>query len=140
MRLRPALALAAFTLPSSLAFSLGDGPVPDALDIHPPHEPRADGTPYPGTALYTNAVTYCTEAKAVLIDQFDIAYWGYNNSVTFSFSFASVEPNLNTSASLYLNAYGIEIFNKTVNLCDLAAGILCPLPQVNFTGEFTLEM
>jgi hypothetical protein len=41
---------------------------------------------------------------------------------------------LNTSISLYLNIYGIAALNQTINLCDLLAGVLCPLPQVNFTG------
>lgn len=134
--MRPAWALAAAAcLTHVLAFSLSDLGSSVTLDIHPPHEPAADGTPYPGTALFTDSVTYCAEAKAVLIDQFDIAYWGYNQSVTFAFSFASVLPDLNAKARLYFNAYGMELFNETVNLCDLISGVLCPLPMVNFTGE-----
>lgn len=84
--------------------------------------------------LYTDAVTYCAEAKAVIVDEFDITYHRSNGSVTFSFSLASVEPNLNTSVNLYINAYGIQIINQTLELCDLLQGVICPLPQVNFTG------
>ncbi|WWC91723.1 uncharacterized protein L201_006670 [Kwoniella dendrophila CBS 6074] len=90
-----------------------------------------------GDTLYTNSVTYCAEAKAVLVNQFDIAYHKSNGSVTFSFSLASVEPNLNLSANLYVNVYGIEPVNQTLNLCDYFAGVVCPLPQVNFTGYGT---
>ncbi|KAL7418404.1 hypothetical protein Q5752_006862 [Cryptotrichosporon argae] len=97
----------------------------------------AAADPAPGTALFTNAVTYCAEQRAVLIDAFDIAYWKANSSVTFSFSFASVEANLNVSANLYLNDYGNTIFNKTFDLCSYFEGVLCPLPQVNFTGYGT---
>lgn len=101
--------------------------------------PTVTSQPDPGTALYTNAVTYCAEAKAVLIDQFDIAYWKQNNSVTFSFSFASVQENLNVSANLYLNDYGNQLFNETIDICSILSGVLCPLPQVNFTGKYQSE-
>jgi hypothetical protein len=84
--------------------------------------------------LYTNSVTYCAEAKAVLVDSFDIAYHQSNSSVTFSFSLASVEEDLNVNANLYINAYGRQIINETLQLCDLLSGAICPLPQVNFTG------
>lgn len=84
--------------------------------------------------LYTDAVTYCAEAKAVIVDEFDITYHRSNGSVTFSFSLASVEPNLNTSINLYINAYGIQIINQTLELCSLLEGVICPLPQANFTG------
>ena len=87
--------------------------------------------------LYTDTVSYCAEAKAVLVDQFQIAYHQSNTSLTFSFSLASVEGNLNTSVNLYVNAYGIQILNDTIDLCDILQGVICPLPQVNFTGEST---
>ncbi|KAK8853218.1 hypothetical protein IAR55_003920 [Kwoniella newhampshirensis] len=87
--------------------------------------------------LYTDSVTYCAEAKAVIVEEFDIAYHQSNGSVTFSFSLASVENNLNVSANLYLNVYGIQAVNTTLNLCDYFEGVICPLPQVNFTGYGT---
>ena len=86
--------------------------------------------------LYTNSVSYCAEARAVLVDQFDFAYHKANSSITFSFSLASVEDDLNVSANLYINAYGRQVINETLNLCDYLQGVICPLPQVNFTGEF----
>ncbi|WRT70226.1 uncharacterized protein IL334_007221 [Kwoniella shivajii] len=90
-----------------------------------------------GDTLYTNSVTYCAEARAVLVDQFDIAYHKSNKSVTFSFSLASVESNLNVSANLYVNVYGIQAVNQTLDLCSFFSGVICPLPQVNFTGYGT---
>ncbi|BEJ11746.1 hypothetical protein CspHIS471_0202060 [Cutaneotrichosporon sp. HIS471] len=109
------------------------------IDVQRPAGPPGNGSD-PGEALYTNAVTYCAEAKAVLVDEFDIAYWRANNSVTFAFSFASIQSNLNVSASLYLNAYGLAIFDQEINLCELVSGVLCPLPQVNFTGFGTYPL
>ncbi|EIW72091.1 hypothetical protein TREMEDRAFT_21025, partial [Tremella mesenterica DSM 1558] len=87
--------------------------------------------------LFTDAVTYCAESKAILIDSFQIAYHRANHSVTFSFSLASVESNLNVSANIYLNVYGIQAVNQTLDLCSYFAGVICPLPQVNFTGYGT---
>lgn len=87
------------------------------------------------SSIYTDSVTYCAEAKAVIVEEFNIAYIKSNNSVTFSFSFASVESNLNVSANLYLNIYGKQSINETFDLCSYFEGVLCPLPQVNFTGE-----
>lgn len=136
MRPLTALVAAATCLLPALAFPAAES---ELLELPESAVQRQPGPPgegsEPGEALFTNAVTYCAEAKAVLVDQFDIAYWNANNSVTFSFSFASIEPNLNVSASLFLNAYGNTIFNETIELCDLVAGVLCPLPMINFTGE-----
>ena len=85
--------------------------------------------------LYTDSVTYCAEPKAVNVDEFDIAYHQSNGSVIFSFSIAALEPNLNVSINIYLNAYGFDIVNDTVDLCSYFEGVICPLPQANFTGK-----
>jgi hypothetical protein len=71
----------------------------------------------------------------VIVEAFDIAYHRSNESITFSFSFASVSNDLNVSANIYVNAYGRQVINQTLNLCDYLQGVICPLPQVNFTGE-----
>lgn len=93
-----------------------------------------------GTSLYTESVTYCSDAKAVLVNQFDIEYFVANQSVVFALSAASVEPNLNISANIYVNAYGMDLLNLTINLCDYLEGILCPLPTINFTGYGTYPL
>jgi len=89
-----------------------------------------------GGTLFTNSISYCSESRAVVVDALNIAYHQDNQSVSFSFSFASVEEDLNVSANIYINAYGMDILNETLNLCDILGGVLCPLPQVNFTGEY----
>ncbi|GMK56368.1 hypothetical protein CspeluHIS016_0302080 [Cutaneotrichosporon spelunceum] len=139
MRLSTLLgAVAVCLLPAAHSFPSTFLSLPE-IAAERPAGPPGNGSS-PGEALYTNAVTYCAEAKAVLVDEFDIAYWRANNSVTFAFSFASIQSNLNVSASLYLNAYGMTIFNQEINLCDLLVGVLCPLPQVNFTGFGTYPL
>ncbi|WVQ84485.1 hypothetical protein IAT38_006637 [Cryptococcus sp. DSM 104549] len=92
---------------------------------------------FAGDTLYTDSVTYCAEARAVIVDEFDIAYHRKNGSVTFEFSLASVESNLNVSVNIYVNVYGIQAVNQTLDLCSFFEGVICPLPQVNFTGRGT---
>lgn len=93
-----------------------------------------------GSSLYTESVTYCSDAKAVLVNQFDIEYFVANQSVVFALSAASVEDNLNISANIFVNAYGMDLLNLTINLCDYLEGILCPLPTINFTGYGTYPL
>ena len=84
--------------------------------------------------LQTDSVTYCSDSKAVEVDRFSIAYHQFNQSVTFAFSLQAVEDNLNVSANIYVNAYGMDIVNETITLCSILAGVICPLPTANFTG------
>lgn len=127
----PLLLLAA----PAAAISFGDGGVGGLTSSTPTRNLTSEDPP-PGEALYTNAVSYCVEPKAVLIDAFDIAYWRANHSATFSFSVASIEDDLNVRAKLYLNAYGMEVFNKEIDICQYVKGVLCPLPRVNVTGAY----
>ena len=46
-----------------------------------------------------------------------------------------MSDDLNVAVNLYANAYGRQIVNLTINLCDLLQGVLCPLPAINFTGK-----
>ncbi|OCH88879.1 TRP-domain-containing protein [Obba rivulosa] len=85
-------------------------------------------------ALFTSSVTYCAPPEAILVQQFDVAYFAANSSVNFNISAASVLPNLNVSATLYLNVYGMQPVNLTVDICSLFGGALCPLPMYNFVG------
>jgi len=87
--------------------------------------------------LYTDSVTYCSEAKGILVNEFDIQYHKNNQSLTFFISAAAVSDDLNVAVNLYANAYGRQIVNLTINLCDLLQGVLCPLPAINFTGGGT---
>lgn len=99
--------------------------------------PLLPGTFAANGILYTNSVSYCAEARGVLVDAFEIAYHQANESITFSFSLAPVQGDLNVSANLYVNAYGRDLINETLNICDFLQGVICPLPQVNLTGYGT---
>ncbi|KAI6043547.1 hypothetical protein EDC04DRAFT_2650222 [Pisolithus marmoratus] len=93
-----------------------------------------------GDTLFTSSVTYCSEPDALLIQQFDVIYFQQNSSVWFNISAASVQPDVNVSANVFLNVYGMHPVNFTIDLCSLFNGALCPLPTYNFTGSDTIPL
>ncbi|KIJ61350.1 hypothetical protein HYDPIDRAFT_177090 [Hydnomerulius pinastri MD-312] len=91
-------------------------------------------------SLFTSSVTYCSEPDALLIQQFDVAYFQKNSSIWFNISAASVQPNVSVSANILLNVYGMHPVNFTLDLCSLFNGALCPLPTYNFTGSDSIPL
>ncbi|KAG9220794.1 hypothetical protein CCMSSC00406_0002606 [Pleurotus cornucopiae] len=90
--------------------------------------------------LFTSSVTYCEPPETLLIQQFYVAYFPSNHSLSFNISAASVEPNVNVTANLYLNVYGMGPVNVTLDLCNILHGALCPLPMYNFTGADSIPL
>ncbi|KAG5643597.1 hypothetical protein DXG03_000605 [Asterophora parasitica] len=91
-------------------------------------------------SLFTSSVTYCEPPESLLIQQFDIAYFAKNQSISFNVSAASVQANVNVTANLLLNVYGIRAVNITLDLCNILGGALCPLPRYNFTGSDSITL
>lgn len=85
--------------------------------------------------LYAEPASYCSATRAIEVDAFNLTYFKTNNSIAFEVSVRPNQADLNVEVNLYVAAYGIQIANETVNLCDFLSGVLCPLPQINFTGE-----
>jgi hypothetical protein len=90
--------------------------------------------------LFTSSVTYCEPPETLLIQRFEIAYFPQNNSVSFNVSAASVQANVNVTANLFLNVYGMKPVNVTLDLCGILHGALCPLPMYNFTGADSITL
>lgn len=76
----------------------------------------------------------------MLVQQFDIVYFSSNQSIFFNISAASVDKNVNVTANLLLNIYGMQPINVTIDLCDILGGALCPLPTYNFVGSTTIPL
>ncbi|KAI0342094.1 TRP-domain-containing protein [Trametopsis cervina] len=91
-------------------------------------------------SLFTSSVSYCAPPESILIQQFDVAYIEHNRSVVFNVSAASVLPNVNVSADLFVNVYGMRPFTLSLDLCSLFSGALCPLPTYNFTGADSITL
>ncbi|KAI0743726.1 TRP-domain-containing protein [Daedaleopsis nitida] len=90
--------------------------------------------------LFTSSVTYCAPPESLLIEQFDIAYYANNQSIVFNISAASVDPNTNVVANLFLNVYGMQPLNISIDICSLFGGALCPLPIYDFKGSDSLSL
>ncbi|KAG0707312.1 hypothetical protein DFH29DRAFT_23300 [Suillus ampliporus] len=91
-------------------------------------------------SLFTSSVTYCSPPETLLIQQFDIVYFAKNESIWFNISAASVDSNVNVTANVMLNVYGMHPVNFTIDLCSLFNGALCPLPMYNFTGSDSIPL
>ena len=86
--------------------------------------------------LFTSTAASCTATPLINITTFQLTYVPSNQSLVFDIAFDTTgESNINLSANLYINAYGIEVLNQTLDLCSVFDGGLCPLPQINYTGE-----
>ncbi|THH28651.1 hypothetical protein EUX98_g5535 [Antrodiella citrinella] len=91
-------------------------------------------------SLFTSSVSYCSPPETLLIQQFDVAYIKKNASINFNISAASVLPNVSVSANLFVNVYGTQPFNISLDLCSVLGGALCPLPTYNFTGSDSITL
>ncbi|KAI0253982.1 hypothetical protein BJV78DRAFT_1187714 [Lactifluus subvellereus] len=90
--------------------------------------------------LFTSSVSYCAPPENLLVEQFDVAYFPANNSLVFNISAASVQANVNVSANLFLNVYGMHPVNITIDICQAFDGRLCPLPLYVFNGSESLTL
>ncbi|KAG5637983.1 hypothetical protein H0H81_002344 [Sphagnurus paluster] len=50
------------------------------------------------------------------------------------------QANVNVTANLLLNVYGIRAINVTLDLCNILGGALCPLPMYNFIGSDSISL
>jgi Transient receptor potential (TRP) ion channel/ML-like domain len=59
---------------------------------------------------------------------------------TWSHAYSAQEANVNVTANLLLNVYGLNPVNITLDLCNILGGALCPLPMYNFTGSSSVSL
>ncbi|KAH7103857.1 TRP-domain-containing protein [Auriculariales sp. MPI-PUGE-AT-0066] len=90
--------------------------------------------------LFTDSVTYCAPPSAILVQNFEIQYTRKNQSVGFNIDAASVKENLNVTANIMLNVYGMNSLNLTFDFCSIAPRIGCPLPTFNFNGSADIPL
>jgi hypothetical protein len=50
------------------------------------------------------------------------------------------QQNVNVTANLFLNVYGMNPVNYTLDLCSVLNGALCPLPTYNFIGADSITL
>jgi hypothetical protein len=96
---------------------------------------NADPSPFLFATTDTNSVAYCSAPFALLVSDLRLHFYPGNKTLEFDLTAASVQNDLNVSIALNINAYGLGLINADINLCDILGGILCPLPQYEFSGE-----
>lgn len=89
--------------------------------------------------LYSDEAFYCLNSTSIQVDGFGLTYHKSNGSLDFQFSLTPIATDLNVDVNLYVTAYGLEVLNQTLNICDLFSGVICPLPNFNFTGEYQVS-
>ena len=87
-----------------------------------------------------SAVSYCSDARAIDVSNFQLEYDFEQALITFNLTAASVSKNLFPTLDISLNAYGIEAVNFTQNVCDLFDSNLCPLPMYEFNGAASIPI
>ena len=81
-------------------------------------------------------MAYCSTPIAILVTDLQLNLFPDNQTLEFSISAASTQDDLDVSVSINLDVYGgLAEITAGINLCDVAAGFLCPLPQYDFSGE-----
>ncbi|KAG8969326.1 hypothetical protein FRC03_003427 [Tulasnella sp. 419] len=90
-------------------------------------------------SIYSSSVTYCHPPDYILVQEFNARYYRYNSSLVFDLTVSSLRPDLNVTARIGLNAYGMEPVDLSFDLCELTKA-LCPLPKYNLSGAGTIPI
>lgn len=85
--------------------------------------------------LYTSTAAYCSNPDEILISSMDVQFFRHNASLEFQLTASARPSNVSMSADLNLFAYGRDMFNMSIDLCEIGGGSLCPVPQYNFSGS-----
>jgi hypothetical protein len=87
--------------------------------------------------LWSEQAAYCaTPDSGIFVRDIDLTYYRENNSINFWVTVQNTQANNNVRANVYINAYNLELINRTLDICTFANGIFCPLPVINVSGEF----
>jgi hypothetical protein len=86
------------------------------------------------STIYSDVATYCSPPSSIFINDFSVTYHRPNNSLVFYVSLDSRQAGVNVDANIIVNAYGMDLINRTLDICSLIGGVLCPLPQLNISG------
>jgi hypothetical protein len=89
----------------------------------------------PATTLTTGQAAYCSTPGEVALNQFSATYFKANSSILLYISLDTSQANVDVSANMQIRAYGDTILNRTIEICELVGGVLCPLPSLNISGE-----
>ena len=87
------------------------------------------------TTLRTTQTQYCVPPTDIFVDSFSATYHKSNQSIVFYISLDTTQSNADVSARALVSAYGMELVNQEIDLCQVLSGVLCPLPSLNISSE-----
>ncbi|KAK9366057.1 hypothetical protein V1509DRAFT_649053 [Lipomyces kononenkoae] len=90
---------------------------------------QADGT------IGTSTFYTCDNINATIIaSNFSVSYSQQTKNITFDIAGTSEEQQ-NVTATIFVSAYGKNLFNYTFDPCDYNIGPLCPAPSGTFSAN-----
>ncbi|KAH8704717.1 DUF907 domain protein [Talaromyces proteolyticus] len=86
--------------------------------------------------LKTDGYSLCAQSSAIQVQQFSIQYDRSTEQITFDVAGTSNKMQ-NVTVSLYVSAYGKQVYQKDFNPCDTDSKVveLCPLPAGTFSAQ-----
>lgn len=87
------------------------------------------------TTLTTTQTQYCSAPDDIFVNAFSATYHRANQSIVFYLSLDTTQSNADVTARASVDAYGMQLINQEIDLCQILSGVLCPLPSLNLSSE-----
>ncbi|KAK7207330.1 hypothetical protein BZA70DRAFT_10070 [Myxozyma melibiosi] len=84
----------------------------------------------------TDSFYTCNDGNnaTISVSTFSVSYSKTTQNVTFDLAGSSTEAQ-NVSATIYISAYGIDVFSYSFDFCDEGIEELCPVPEGSFSAS-----
>ena len=89
----------------------------------------------PNHTLYTSSVAYCEAPGPLLLQSLDLKYSDDTHTLDFDVRLSSTTTDLTYDTDFMLYAYGRKFVKVHQDLCALASGSFCHIPNYNFSGS-----
>lgn len=90
---------------------------------------------HPNHTLYTSSVAYCEAPGPLLLQSLDLKYSDDTHTLDFDVRLSSTTTDLTYDTDFMLYAYGRKFVKVHQDLCALASGSFCHIPNYNFSGS-----
>lgn len=90
--------------------------------------------------LYTSSVAYCEAPGPLLLQSLDMKYNDNKHILDFDVQVSSTTNDLTFKTDFMLYVYGRKFVKVHQDLCDIASGSLCHVPDKNFTGSAQVQV
>ena len=95
---------------------------------------------HPNHTLYTSSVAYCEAPGPLLLQSLDLRYNDDTHTLAFDVRLSSTKTDLKYDTDFLLYAYGRKFVKVHQDLCALASGSFCHIPNYNFSGSAQVQI